>query len=208
MEDSSNFFRSLNPNVSRETIEKLALYRELIINENRNLISKGDKNLIWIRHFHDSLRIIGLISGNNMNIIDIGSGAGFPGIPIALTMNQSKNNIYLCESKKKKSQFLVKCCEKLDLHNVKVIHNRAENIKGIKFDYILSRAVAQLNRLFSISCNIKKEKTIFLFHKGIHIDKEISEATKYWNFKYHLYDNEIENGSFIFEGKNIIKSIV
>ena len=102
MEDSSNFFRSLNPNVSRETIEKLALYRELIINENTNLISKGDKNLIWIRHFHDSLRIIGLISGNNMNIIDIGSGAGFPGIPIALTMNQSKNNIYLCESKKKK----------------------------------------------------------------------------------------------------------
>ena len=58
-----------------------------------------------------------------------------------------------------------------------------------------------------MSYQIKKENTIFLLHKGIHIDNEIADATKYWDFDYHLYESRIEKGSFIIEIKNLIKSI-
>ena len=207
MEDSSDSFIKMNPNVSRETIEQLKIYRQLIIDEKSNLVSNRDKEALWIRHFHDSLRIIKHISLKNSQIIDIGTGAGLPGIPISLCLKDSENQIYLCESKLKKIDFLLKCKEKLKLTNVEVIPSRVENIKNKKFDYVIGRAVTQLNSFFSMSYNIKKEKTIFLLHKGIHIDKEIDEATKYWDFAHHLHENNIEKGSFIIEIKNLIKSI-
>ena len=207
MEDSSDSFIKMNPNVSRETIEKLKIYRQLIIDEKSNLVSKRDIDVLWIRHFHDSLRIIDHISLKNSQIIDVGTGAGLPGIPVSLCLKNSNNQIYLCESKQKKIDFLLKCKEKLKLTNVEVIPGRVENIKNKKFDYVIGRAVTQLNSFFSMSYNIKKENTIFLLHKGIHIDKEIADATKYWDFEHHLYENKKKKGSFIIEIKNLIKSI-
>ena len=206
MEDSGDSFIKMNPNVSRETIEKLKIYRQLIIDEKSNLVSKRDIEVLWIRHFHDSLRIIDHISLKNSQIIDVGTGAGLPGIPISLCLKNSENQIYLCESKQKKIDFLLRCKEKLKLTNVEVIPDRVENIKNKKFDYVIGRAVTQLNSFFSMSYNIKKENTIFLLHKGIHIVKEIDDATKYWNFVHYLHENEVEKGSFIIEIKNLMKS--
>ena len=207
MEDSSDSFIKMNPNVSRETIEQLKIYRQLIIDEKSNLVSSRDKEVLWIRHFHDSIRILDHISLKNSQIIDVGTGAGLPGIPIALCLKDNGNQIYLCESKQKKIDFLLKCKEKLKLKNIEVIPDRVENIKNKQFDYVIGRAVTQLNSFFSMSYNVKKENTIFLLHKGIHIDKEIDDATKYWNFEHYLHENDMEKGSFIIEVKNLIKSI-
>ena len=91
--------------------------------------------------------------------------------------------------------------------NIKSMNSRVENIKNTKFDYIISRAVTKINDLFSISYHLTKENTIFLLHKGIHVEVEIKEATRYWNFQYKLYENSLEKGSYILEVKNIIKSI-
>ena len=88
-----------------------------------------------------------------------------------------------------------------------MIHERVENLKNKKFDYIIGRAVTQLNPFFSMCYNITKEKTIFLLHKGIHIDKELNDTTKYWNFEHNIYENHREKGSYIIEIKNLIKSI-
>ena len=74
-------------------------------------------------------------------------------------------------------------------------------------DSILARAVSQLNHLLSISYNICKKNTTLLLHKGVHIDEEIAQATKCWDFTYVLHENEREKGSFILELKNITKSI-
>ena len=93
------------------------------------------------------------------------------------------------------------------LHRIEI-----QNIDNIidfnkKFDIIIARAVTQLNHLLSISYNICKKNTTLLLHKGVHIDEEIEQATKCWNFTHVLHENEREKGSFILELKNITKSV-
>ena len=206
MIDSPDALKELLPNVSRETIEKLAEFREMILAEDQNLISKNDRNFIWTRHFYDSLRLAKFITSSGNDIIDIGSGGGLPGIPISLLFS-SKNRVFLCENRSKRASFLEKCILKLDLQNTEVIPIKAEKIENKKFDIILARAVSQLKHLLSISYKICKKNTTLLLHKGVHIDEEIVQATKYWKFTHVLHENEKESGSFILELKNIIKSI-
>ena len=206
MEDSREALKELKSNVSRETIKKLDAYRTLILAEKQSLISKKDKNLIWTRHFYDSLRISDLIRDNKQNIIDIGSGSGLPGIPLSLLYN-GENSIFLCENRRKRAEFLEHCIDVLKLKNTYVIPHKAEKATNQKFDIVLARAVGRLNDLLSISYNISKKSTTFLFHKGIHIDDEISEATKCWKFDYSLHKNSVEKGSYILELNNVIKSI-
>ena len=206
MIDSPDALKELLPNVSRETIEKLAEFREMILSENQNLISKNDRNFIWTRHFYDSLRLAQFITSSGNDIIDIGSGAGLPGIPVSLLFS-GQNRVFLCENRSKRASFLNKCIVKLDLKNTEVIPIKAERIENKKFDIILARAVSQLNHLLSISYNLCKKNTTLLLHKGVHIDKELVQATKCWNFNHILHENEMEKGSFILELKNLIKSI-
>ena len=206
MEDSPEALMELKSNVSRETINKLNAYRTLILAEKQSLISKKDKNLIWTRHFYDSLRISDLIRDNKQNIIDIGSGSGLPGIPLSLLYN-GENSIFLCENRKKRAKFLEHCIDELKLKNTYVIPHKAEKATSQKFDIVLARAVGRLNDLLSISYNVSKKNTTFLFHKGIHIDDEIDEATKYWKFDHILHENSVEKGSYILEVNNVIKSI-
>ena len=206
MEDSPEALKELKNNVSRETINKLDTYRTLILSEKQSLISKKDKNLIWTRHFYDSLRISDLIRDNKQNIIDIGSGSGLPGIPLSLLYN-GENSIFLCENRRKRAEFLEHCIDELKLKNTYVIPHKAEKATNQKFDIVLARAVGRLNDLLSISYNISKKNTTFLFHKGIHIDDEIDEATKYWKFDHILHENSVEKGSYILELNNVIKSI-
>ena len=85
--------------------------------------------------------------------------------------------------------------------------HKAEKATNQKFDIVLARAVGRLNDLLSISYSISKKSTTFLFHKGVHIDDEIAEATKYWKFDHNLNENSVEKGSYILELNNVIKSI-
>ena len=209
MIDSSDQLLTLNPNVSRETIAKLDEYRNLIINAKFNLISKNDKEHIWIRHFHDSLRLIKFIKKNKkkIRILDIGSGAGLPGLPLSMVLDSDLFEFSLCESNTKKSNFIANCCHNLSIFNVQIINDRVENIKNCSYDYIISRATAKINEIFSMSYHLNKNSTVYLLHKGVHVVDEINLTTKYWKFDYNIYENKLEKGSNIFEAKNIIKSI-
>ena len=209
MIDSSDQFQTLNPNVSRETIGKLSDYRKLIINAKFNLVSKNDKEHIWIRHFHDSLRLSKFFVKieKKVKILDIGSGAGLPGLPLSMVLDKNLFDFFLCESNTKKANFIKDCCNQLDITNVQIINDRVENIKNYSFDYIISRATAKINDIFSMSYNLNKNSTIYLLHKGVHIVDEINFTTKYWKFDYSIHENNLEKGSNIFEAKNIAKTI-
>ena len=209
MIDSSDQLQTLNSYVSRETIKKLSDYRDSIICAKFNLVSKKDKEHIWIRHFHDSLRLIKFLNKNEkkIRILDIGSGAGLPGLPLSMVLDNNLFEFVLCESNSKKANFIRDCCDQLDILNVQIINDRVENIKNHSFDYIISRATAKINEIFSISYHLTKNSTVYLLHKGVHVVDEINLTTKCWKFDYNIHKNNLEKGSNIFEAKNIIKSI-
>ena len=209
MIDSSDQLQTLNPYVSRETIKKLSDYRDSIISAKFNLVSNKDKEHIWIRHFHDSLRLRKFFEKNSkkIKILDIGSGAGLPGLPLSIVLDNDLFEFVLCESNNKKANFIQDCCNQLDISNVQIINNRVENIKNHSFDYIISRATAKINEIFSMSYHLNKNSTVYLLHKGVHVVDEINLTTKYWEFDYYIHKNNLEKGSNIFEAKNIIKSI-
>ena len=200
MSDEVEDFSINNPNVSRETIKKLSIFRDFLLEENQktNLIAKSQKDKIWMRHIHDSLRILEFLRGKEpVNILDIGSGGGFPGIPLAIATKNLDIQYTLIESIKKKSAFLESARKLLDLSNVKVINKRVENLKNVEFDIITCRALAKLTQIFNYSHHLTKQNTVFLLHKGINIVDEINEATKCWFFEHELIENKLEENSFI-----------
>jgi len=200
MSNELDEFISNNPNVSRETIEKLTDFQSFLLEHNLkyNLVSKNQTDKIWMRHIHDSLRILNFLELNkSMQILDIGSGGGFPAIPLAIATEKHSLKYTLCESITKKSNFLNLSIELLKLSNTQVINDRVENLKNIKFDVITCRAVSKLNKIFTYSHHLTKQNTVFLLHKGINIVEEINDATKYWFFEHELIKNELEEGSFI-----------
>ena len=200
MSNEFDEFISNNPNVSRETMEKLSDFQSFLLEHNLkyNLVSKNQTDKIWMRHIHDSLRILNFFDLNkSMQILDIGSGGGFPAIPLAIATEKYSMKYTLCESITKKSNFLNLSIELLKLTNTHVINDRVENLKNMKFDVITCRAVSKLNKIFTYSHHLTKQNTVFLLHKGINIVEEINDATKYWFFEHELIKNELEDGSFI-----------
>jgi 16S rRNA (guanine527-N7)-methyltransferase len=201
-------FIANNPNVSRETITKLTDFQSFLTEQNskHNLVSRSQLDKIWMRHIHDSLRIFYLLDLNkSLQILDIGSGGGFPAIPLAVASEKYDLKYTLCESVTKKSNFLNLSVELLKLSNVEIINERVEKVKNRTFDIITCRAVSKLNNIFTNSHHLTKQNTIFLLHKGINVVEEINDATKCWFFEHELIKNDLEEGSFIVKINNLKK---
>tara|TARA_B100000989_G_C19496784_1_gene452396 strand:- start:262 stop:936 length:675 start_codon:yes stop_codon:yes gene_type:complete len=187
-------------NVSRETMRKFEKYENILktCQKKFNLIGKSTANKIWSRHFYDSafsykviLDIVGRDKNKNFDLIDVGSGAGFPGLVIALLCHKSANvSVTLIESNKKKAFFLESVIARLKL-DAKVINKRAEEEKK-KYDIITSRAVAPLNKLLKLVCNVSKKNSILLAFKGQMWQEEIRLFKKEWNFKSLIVKNKID----------------
>lgn len=165
--------------INEEQLNKFYIYMNEIIEWNNkiNLTAITDEKEIITKHFVDSLSIL-KHTKNKKNLIDIGTGAGFPGIPLAI-MN---NNIEICllDSLNKRVNFLNSIINKLDLKNVKAIHGRAEEIAQLKdyreqFDMATSRAVAQLNILLEYMLPFCKVDGECICMKGSNIE-ELNDA--------------------------------
>ena len=156
-------------------------YRKSLLDWNKriNLISKGDENRIVERHFFESVLLTKLFNtGRISHILDFGSGAGFPGVPIKIIY--PKPFVSLLESKQNKSLFLRHLIKKLNLSGINVLHERGENLCRNsqyygKFDLILSRAVYKLDALINICIHLlnKRPDSSMLFPKGPDYKDEI-----------------------------------
>lgn len=154
--------------LSREALAQLAIYERELISWSRrmNLTAKGDKTNIWSRHFLDSLigwsSSLSLIPNPfplNPAVLDIGTGAGFPGLPIKIVWSEVK--LTMVESVRKKTLFLKHLLEVLNLNDVNVLCARAESLaKDAKhlnrYDFVLSRAVGSLEELVKLSFPLLK----------------------------------------------------
>ena len=143
-------------------------------NKVHNLTGIKDFSLWWSHHIQDSLSTLEYL--NNGSVADIGTGAGIPGIPIAI---ESENrDVYLVESIKKKCGFLHFVKEKMKLENINIINDRAENIKDIKVDNVISRALGSLAYFYRVSSHLLKKNGKIISMKGTVPEQEIDEIKK------------------------------
>lgn len=168
--------------LSAENSEKFSIYSKMLVewNEKINLTSITDPEGISVKHFLDSLVPVFKIEiKENSKIIDIGTGAGFPGIPIKIIRDDLKFT-YL-DSLNKRINFLKEVSLSLDFKDAEFIHSRAEdagqnkNMRA-KFDYAVSRAVAPLNILSEYALPLLKIGGMFFAFKSFEIEDEINEA--------------------------------
>ena len=171
-------------NVSRETIEKLNKYKDFLLTSNKsiNLIGKTTENNIFTRHFADSAQIYDLIEDKS-EIIDLGSGAGFPGVLLKILMDDKKiaGNITLIDKSAKKCKFLEDLSDKLSL-NLKIINLKIENYNFNKISTVVSRAFKKtIDTIDIIFKNNDKIRNIILI-KGKTYQQELDDAKKKYTF--------------------------
>ena len=205
-----NKIKFLNTKLNDFQIIQLFNYMNLLIewNEKINLTAITNPDEIIIKHFIDSVTINEFIEKNS-KIIDIGTGAGFPGIPLKIVREDI--SITLMDSLNKRIVFLEEIIKKLDLKKVETVHARAEELGNNKlyrqkFDYATSRAVAPLNYLLEYMMPFVKVGGCCICMKGSNIEEELKEAESaiiklggkienIWNFK--LPETDIERNIII-----------
>ncbi|NLX63895.1 MAG: 16S rRNA (guanine(527)-N(7))-methyltransferase RsmG [Clostridiaceae bacterium] len=169
--------------LSNEQTEKFSQYARLLIewNEKINLTAITDPEDIVIKHFLDSLSIAGLIPNETISLVDVGTGAGFPGIPLKITRENLK--VTLLDSLAKRINFLNEVCNYLMLEDILTVHSRAENFGADpkyreSFDYATARAVANLPVLLEYCLPLVKVGGIFIAMKGPDGKEELKESGK------------------------------
>ena len=196
-------YSKLEPlNVSRETFPELEEFRSLILAKNKqiNLISSNTEEISRERHIIDSAQIIDLIDKNDNLCIDIGSGAGLPGIVLAIIMKHQKSNMkfHLYEKSYHKSNFLKEVSKKFDL-NTKIIQKDIFLEKSLVTDVIVARAFKPLPVILElVNSNFTKFKNIILF-LGKNGKEMLDAALSKWQFEYK------EKKSLTSEGSSLIK---
>ena len=166
--------------------QDLETYYKLLIsyNNNVNLTAITKEEDVYLKHFYDSLTLFkGIDLKENLKICDLGTGAGFPGLVLKIVFPNL--SITLVDSLEKRIKFLDLVIKELELKNIKTVHSRIEEFKEIEaFDVVVSRAVAKINILLELGCNIPKVNGLFVFMKGNILEelKSAKNALKVLNY--------------------------
>ena len=170
--------------VSRETYDRLAKFVALLLAENdhQNLISRASVAGIWRRHIADSAQLVRFAPRPDSSWLDIGSGAGLPGVVIAIV---TEGPVTLAEPRRLRAEFLLRVARELDLANVTVAAAKAERLAG-RFDVIAARAVAPAETLLRISHHLSTDNSVWLFPKGKSAQTELDEARRAWQGRFRL----------------------
>ncbi|WP_084396304.1 16S rRNA (guanine(527)-N(7))-methyltransferase RsmG [Henriciella aquimarina] len=170
--------------VSRETLDRLERLVALLDEwrQRMNLIGPREMDQIWARHVFDSAQLIPLVTRQS-RILDIGSGAGFPGLVLACHVAEGDGSVILLESVGKKCAFLSAAISELALP-AKVLNKRIESVEAGTVDFVTARALAPLRKLLDYSAPWLLRGATGLFFKGEHWREELTEASEYWNLAY------------------------
>jgi 16S rRNA (guanine527-N7)-methyltransferase len=178
--------------VSRETIRRLELYEALLHKWQRavNLVAAGTLGDVWHRHFADSAQLARLVPHGATSVVDLGSGAGFPGLVLAIVLaERAPIRVRLVESDTRRAAFLSEVARKTGVA-VDILATRIENpetqAKICPVDVITVRALAPLSRLLALAAPFFAAGTVGLFLKGRDVQREIEEARAGWRFDVEL----------------------
>lgn len=176
-EEFYSFLKELNIKPTQDQLEKLEIYKNTLIeyNSHTNITAIKDDNAIYLKHFYDSLTLNKYLKENS-RVLDIGTGAGFPGMVLAIF--NPKTQFVLLDSNNKKIKFLEYLNKKLNLDNIILVNDRAENyVKENleQFDIVTSRAVADLRILLELAIPSLKINGIFIAMKA-NIEEELEKS--------------------------------
>lgn len=187
-------------------MDKYKIYADYLleVNSHTNLTAITDPEEIESKHFKDSLTVLDYIKEGD-KVLDLGAGAGFPGIPLRL---EKDFDLTLIDSVNKKVKFMNEVIEKLDLKNARAIHTRAEDFAKDHregFDVVVSRAVANMSTLAELCLPLVKVGGLFIALKGPRADEEIDEAK---NALGILHGEIIKKDKFDLDGNERVNVIV
>ena len=195
-----NVLKSLkNIGYSQSSIVKIEKFVDSLLkfNESYNLISKSTINHIWLRHILDSAQLIKLLNlKKKLRIVDFGSGAGFPGLIIALFEDKHKFHVKLFEKSPVKRSFLEEIRKKMNLTNIE-IHGDIYHYENISTDIIVCRAFKRLEEILKISREIAKKPHKIIILKGKNAQSEINKVSLRSNYSYRLKNSITDNKSKI-----------
>jgi 16S rRNA (guanine527-N7)-methyltransferase len=186
--------------VSRETFDKLQAFGAKVAEENKrqNLISASTLEHLWDRHILDSAQLVRFEPKPGASWVDIGSGAGLPGIVIACLV---EGPVTLIEPRRLRAAFLERIASELDLRVI--VHcAKAERITGT-FGVISARAVASLSELLRISQHLSTRKTVWALPKGRNAHAELAAARRSWQGVFHVEPSVTDAQSFIVVGTGV-----
>ena len=185
-------------NYSAKNISDIKIFiNELLkANKKHNFISKSTENVIWHRHILDSAQLVKFIDFSKGSLSDLGSGAGFPGLILAIFNKNKDFHVKLYEKSPVKRAFLRNICDKLSL-KVEILGNVYAN--SIDSDYIISRAFKKLNAVIQVSREIAKNSHKLIILKGQNAQEDLKKA-----FNKEKYDYKLENSITNKDSKIII----
>ncbi len=177
---SLDFARELG--VARETVSRLSTYVEILTvrNQQLNLVSESTMQQVWRRHILDSAQLVEQIPASAKTLVDLGSGAGFPGMVLAIMLSERPGlKVHLIESTQKKCRFLEEVGEATHAP-IQVHWTRVESVKNLRADVITARAVAPLEKLLKLAYPYFRPSSTGLFLKGKSLSHELTLASKSW----------------------------
>ena len=188
--------------VSRETMARLHDFASLLTQENerQNLVSRGSLASLWVRHFADSAQLLRFAPGPNASWLDLGSGAGFPGLIVAAL---HRGRVTLVESRKLRVDFLNRAAEVLDVTGwTEIVLGRVERLPPRKYDVISARAFAPIGELLTFAHPFSTEKTRWILPKGRSAQTELEAAESSWQGSFRLEPSltDADSGIIIADG--------
>lgn len=191
--------------INKERKKLLESYVRMIkkSQESLNLIGRSTISNIWERHIIDSIQILNHLPKEKKNsfLLDVGTGAGLPGIVLAI---MGRHDVILCEKSPKKSNFLKKVQKELSLNYI--VHNRRiEDIIIKNVSIIVSRAYASISKLILSNFHLISKETILVIHKGKKYMEEIKDAKKKFFFSYKKFKSITSNEGVILKIENVEK---
>jgi 16S rRNA (guanine527-N7)-methyltransferase len=183
-EEAKGWLRAL-PEVDDAAVERLAILVDLLVQENtvQNLVSAASLDQVWLRHIVDSAQLLTYVDRGKGPWLDLGTGAGFPGLVIAALRPDCE--VVLVESRKRRIDWLERVRLALGLTRARVAGSRLEDVATIAAGVISARAFAPLDRLLALSARFSTPETIWLLPKGRSAQQEL-DSLQGWSTMFHV----------------------
>ena len=193
-------------NVSRGTIERLTAFVDLLIDESgrQNLLSKSTLDHIWSRHIVDSAQLTTLSDLSQGPWVDLGSGAGFPGLVIAMLIDAP---VILVESRRLRAAWLQHVIERLEIDNATVLNLAVENVRISDVAVITARAFAPLPKLFAIAHRLSNTDTLWVLPKGRSAAEELASVAATWHGAFTMVPSVTDPDSAIIVARGVHRRI-